>query len=678
VTLDGRLRNQETQRTPTLLTYAGDPNGLLEAAEGTFCWDTVGKVFYVNSDGGTTWTTGTAPPVTSHVLASTSALGPDHTVSGLTARQVLIATGATAALFRALEDADIPAAIARDSELHDAVTLAASLDSNLLSLSTQELGLDTQAANIVFAGPTTGGAAVPSFRSLVEADMPSTMATDAEVTAAIAAHAALADVHHAQSHVLATTIALGPDHTVSGLTARQFLVATGATTALFRAIEDADIPASIARDSELHSAVTLSNDLGNQLLGLTGQEITLDTQAANLVFAGPTSGGLAIPTFRLLVDADIPAAIARDSEVTTAISDHAALPNAHHNQSHVLATTAALGPDHTVSGLTARQVLIATGATTALFRALEDADIPASIARDSETTAAIASHAAIANAHHALVTVSGLGLSLAGQLVTLTSSAAGAANAHILATDASGFVTVQKITTPIVSAAASGSLTLQTITAGAYSVRVTVKTTSTIRHVDFKEEGTDGIQMNFVGTGQIKADDSLYLTPGADLIITTSGAGNDVVINTNQLVVVSSTAKVQFSGNLQSVKSSTAYDVYGFRQLTTPLTSTSWNGDDTKTTGTYTLTPAIFGYPAAAKAVNVLVSGQWAAASAANNCALRSSSGGTNIALIRAQIANFSTEMTVTVPTDASGNFYLVVSGATMNNAVVRVVGYHI
>lgn len=44
--------------------------------------------------------------------------------------------------------------------------------------------------------------------------------------------------------------------------------------------------------------------------------------------------------------------------------------------SHVLATTAALGPQHTVSGLTARQVLIATGATTALFRALVPADIP--------------------------------------------------------------------------------------------------------------------------------------------------------------------------------------------------------------------------------------------------------------------------------------------------------------
>lgn len=35
-----------------------------------------------------------------------------------------------------------------------------------------------------------------------------------------------------------------------------------------------------------------------------------------------------------LVDADIPASIARDSEVTSSIGSHSTLPNAHHNQSH--------------------------------------------------------------------------------------------------------------------------------------------------------------------------------------------------------------------------------------------------------------------------------------------------------------------------------------------------------
>ena len=54
-----------------------------------------------------------------------------------------------------------------------------------------------------------------------------------------------------------------------------------------------------------HAAVTLSATLDSNLLGLTGQQLTLDTQAANLIFAGPVSGAVAAPTFRSLVAADL-------------------------------------------------------------------------------------------------------------------------------------------------------------------------------------------------------------------------------------------------------------------------------------------------------------------------------------------------------------------------------------
>jgi hypothetical protein len=55
---------------------------------------------------------------------------------------------------------------------HAAVTLDANADT-LLSLSTQALGLDTQTANTVLAGRVDAGAAlVPTFRSLVAADIP--------------------------------------------------------------------------------------------------------------------------------------------------------------------------------------------------------------------------------------------------------------------------------------------------------------------------------------------------------------------------------------------------------------------------------------------------------------------------------------------------------------------------
>ena len=55
---------------------------------------------------------------------------------------------------------------------HDALTLSTAANDNLLSLSTQELGLDTQTANYGFFGPTSGGAAAPAFRAMVAADIP--------------------------------------------------------------------------------------------------------------------------------------------------------------------------------------------------------------------------------------------------------------------------------------------------------------------------------------------------------------------------------------------------------------------------------------------------------------------------------------------------------------------------
>ena len=95
----------------------------------------------------------------------------------------------------ALVDADIPTGIMRDSEHgsdphtmtidgvdvsahagnaaahHALVTLDTNADT-LLSLSTQALGLDTQAANRMLSGPASGAAAVPTFRALTIADLP--------------------------------------------------------------------------------------------------------------------------------------------------------------------------------------------------------------------------------------------------------------------------------------------------------------------------------------------------------------------------------------------------------------------------------------------------------------------------------------------------------------------------
>jgi len=75
--------------------------------------------------------------------------------------------------------------------------------------------------------------------------------------------------------------------------------------------------APIALTSDLHDAVTLDSDAA-VILDLTGQEIGLDTQAANTVLAGPTTGAANEPTFRALVSADLPAIALNDlSDVDT-------------------------------------------------------------------------------------------------------------------------------------------------------------------------------------------------------------------------------------------------------------------------------------------------------------------------------------------------------------------------
>lgn len=242
------------------------------------------------------------------------------------------------------------------------------------------------------------------------------------VAAEIATHASNPNAHHNQSHVLATASGLGADHTVSGLTAGHVLRATGATTAAFGALQ--------ATDLAVHVLATTSG-LGSQhsVSGLTAGQVLKAT-------------GATAARFIQLLHSELGSIGAND----------------HHNQSHVLASTSGLGADHTVSGLTARQVLIATGSTTALFRALEDADIPASIARDSEVTSAISTHASDANAHHnrshAITsssdhTVTGAALDVVGLTATNTlgvltpSAAVSSAVSALLKTDSNGRLQVQ-------------------------------------------------------------------------------------------------------------------------------------------------------------------------------------------------------------------------------------------
>jgi len=83
-----------------------------------------------------------------------------------------------------------------------------------------------------------------------------------------------------------------------------------------------------AISGDLHSAASITAGLGSNLLGLnvSTQEFSLDTQAANLGFFGPASGGDAEPTFRAMVYADIPVAFGLTASGTDLAVDQAMIP----------------------------------------------------------------------------------------------------------------------------------------------------------------------------------------------------------------------------------------------------------------------------------------------------------------------------------------------------------------
>ena len=123
----------------------------------------------------------------------------------------------------------------------------------------------------------------------------------------------------------------------------------------------------------LLSATHLDSTAGTVLRGdlVVGQTATPKWQRLALGTSGQyvrSDGTDAL--WAAILDGDLPSSIARDSEL--------------HSAAHVLANTSGLGADHTTSGLTAGQVLRATGAAAAAFTSIQDADLPATIARDSE------------------------------------------------------------------------------------------------------------------------------------------------------------------------------------------------------------------------------------------------------------------------------------------------------
>ena len=172
---------------------------------------------------------------------------------------------------------------------HAGVTLSTTLGANLLGLSTQQLTLDDQMANYVFAGPTTGEAAAPSFRALVAADIPSLVATYQPLDATLTALAAQTESEGAiQYYTAAATPAVLAKGTAyqllnmnSGATAPTWTSTLGAT--------DTRLTKIWATDLELTNLPTIGGAALTTILQPLDGELT--------ALAGLTSSANAIPYF---------------------------------------------------------------------------------------------------------------------------------------------------------------------------------------------------------------------------------------------------------------------------------------------------------------------------------------------------------------------------------------------
>jgi hypothetical protein len=157
--------------------------------------------------------------------------------------------------------------------------------------------------NLVLAGPAAGPAAVPTFRALVAADIPSLSASYVPVARAVNTDA---------TSGLTGGGALSIDRTISfGAQAAAKVLAGptsgGAAVPTFRSLVAGDIPALsyVSPGRQILTSATSGLTGGGDLSA--DRTISFGAQAANLVLAGPTSGGTSVPTFRSLVQADLTA-----------------------------------------------------------------------------------------------------------------------------------------------------------------------------------------------------------------------------------------------------------------------------------------------------------------------------------------------------------------------------------
>ena len=110
--------------------------------------------------------------------------------------------------------------------------------------------------------------------------------------------------------------------------------------------------------------------------------------------------------------------------------------------------------------------------------------------------------------------------------------------------------------------------------------------------------------------------------------------------------------------------------------LTTPLTSTSWSGDDTVAVGTTTIdTSAVFSAPVSIKAVLVFFRVKWAAGSKSSYMLIRPLGATRYAGIVYAHDTMFQIWSGI-VPCDANGDISVTVANADATEVLMEIWGY--
>jgi len=159
--------------------------------------------------------------------------------------------------------------------------------------------LTTQAVNTIFAGPSSGAAATPTFRALTTADISSLgyVTSVSGTTGRITSTGGTTPVIDLASGVI-TAGTTGSITAIPVITVDTY----GRVTSITTAANPQGTVTSVGLS--LPSIMAVTNSPVTSSGTLTG---ALTTQAVNSIFAGPSSGAAASPTFRALTTTDIPA-----------------------------------------------------------------------------------------------------------------------------------------------------------------------------------------------------------------------------------------------------------------------------------------------------------------------------------------------------------------------------------